>query len=348
MEEKPEYIYTTLKEPVPITEQVWPENVFPLVSTSTLTYNHAPYIRECIEGILMQKTTFPVRVVVFDDCSTDGTREIVQEYEAKFPNLIKGFYPKENTYGKPGRNETLKPRNEARDIAKYIALCEGDDYWTDPLKLQKQVEFLEKNEEFTLHFHAAQNFIEKAGKYIDRKPIISKEYFGADFLDNWIIPTSSVLFRNVLDSDIYSRLSNKNYLFGDIILFLSLAEKGKVYGSNCIMTTYRIHGKSMLRELDKENLFLSGKKFIQHHKEMSCDFSRKYKHLNHLFISNKYLEFFNNESSLLKRIKFFILFNKHTLVAGNRYFFSFYHLKVFIFNFIKFFKFRKTKITNSI
>ena len=151
------YKYTPLAEPTPISEQVWAEGTTPLVATSTLTYNHAPYIRDCIEGILMQKTTFPVRIVIFDDCSIDGTREIVQEYESKYPHLIKGIYPKKNTWGKPERKEAFKPRNEARDVAKYIALCEGDDYWIDPLKLQKQVDFLESNTDCLLCFHASKS-----------------------------------------------------------------------------------------------------------------------------------------------------------------------------------------------
>src|SRR5690606_20480304 len=117
MNDEHQYQYTPLMEPIPITDQQWPEGTLPLVSTSTNTYNHVGYIRDCIEGILMQKTTFPVRVVIFDDCSTDGTREIVQEFEAKYPQIIKGIYPKENTFKKPERKEALKPRNEARNVA---------------------------------------------------------------------------------------------------------------------------------------------------------------------------------------------------------------------------------------
>ncbi len=152
MEKKP-YNFNFLNHPVPITEQKWPEDTIPLVSTSTNTYNQANYIRDCIEGILMQKTTFPVRVVIFDDASTDGTREIVKEYENKYPNLIAGFYPKKNTYKKPERREAVKPRNKFRNVSKYIAFCEGDDYWIDPLKLQKQVDFMEANPDCSLCSH---------------------------------------------------------------------------------------------------------------------------------------------------------------------------------------------------
>ena len=130
-----------LKEPSPITEQIWPEGTTPMVSISCLTYNHENYIRDAIEGFLMQKTTFPVRIVIFEDCSTDNTASIIKEYEDKYPNLFSTFYQPVNTWGKEIRQEALKPFRKSLYSAKYIALCEGDDYWTDPLKLQKQVIF---------------------------------------------------------------------------------------------------------------------------------------------------------------------------------------------------------------
>src|SRR5690554_2249908 len=149
------YIYTPLVEPTPISSQVWPEGTTPLVATSTLTYNHEPFIRDCLDGILMQKTSFPVRVIIFEDYSTDATREIVKEYQTKYPDLFVTVFAPHNTYGKPERREALKPYFEARAVAKYIALCEVDDYWIDSLKLQKQVELMEKNKDCTICFHSS-------------------------------------------------------------------------------------------------------------------------------------------------------------------------------------------------
>jgi glycosyltransferase involved in cell wall biosynthesis len=141
MDEKGKYEYTPLPEPIPISEQVWPADTLPLVHTRTMTYMHENYIRDCIEGILIQKTTFPVQVLIHDDASTDKTAKIVREYELKYPKLIKAYYQKENSYSQPDkfkrRAEFVKWR-----IGKYEAICEGDDYWTDPLKLQKQVKLI--------------------------------------------------------------------------------------------------------------------------------------------------------------------------------------------------------------
>ncbi|MDR2410234.1 MAG: glycosyltransferase [Bacteroidales bacterium] len=120
----------------------------PLVSVDCTTYNHATYIRQCLDGFVMQKTNFPIEIIVHDDASTDGTADIIREYEAKYPNLIKPIYQSENQYSK-GVNvwyTYVRPMMKG----KYIAFCNGDDYWTDPLKLQKQVDFLESHSEYSL------------------------------------------------------------------------------------------------------------------------------------------------------------------------------------------------------
>ena len=236
------YKYTPLAEPTLISEQVWADGTTPLVSTSTLTYNHEPFIRDCIEGILMQKTTFPVRIVIFDDCSTDGTREIVQEYEAKYPYLIKGIYPEKNTWGKPERNEAFKPRNEARNVAKYIALCEGDDYWTDPLKLQKQVDFLEENPEYVLTCHRYNKLDFENNKWYsdDQNNLFQNNNEGISFVypfKIWITKTLTLVYRK-------SALSNMSHYKGkmrDNVIVYFIMKSGKGYCFNDIMGVYRLH-----------------------------------------------------------------------------------------------------------
>ena len=122
-----------------------------IVSISCITYNHAPYIRQCLDGFLMQQTNFAYEVLIHDDASTDGTTEIIKEYEAKYPDIIKPIYEDENQWVKGRRGSAVF--NFPRAKGKYIALCEGDDYWTDPLRLQKQVYFLEKHQECSLCCH---------------------------------------------------------------------------------------------------------------------------------------------------------------------------------------------------
>ena len=126
------------------TEQAGP----PLVSICCATYNHEKYLAQALESFLMQKVNFPIEIVVGEDCSTDGTPQIVREYAERFPGLVKVITSDANVGAVPN---ALGIWAAAR--GKYIALCEGDDYWTDPQKLQKQVDFLEQNPDFTISGH---------------------------------------------------------------------------------------------------------------------------------------------------------------------------------------------------
>lgn len=142
----------------------------PLVSICCITYNHAQFIRKCLDGFLMQKTDFPIEILIHDDCSTDGTTEIIREYEAKYPELIFPLYEEENQY-QQGKAAEIDFYNYRRARGKYIAYCEGDDYWTDPLKLQKQVDFMEANPEYSVCFHACQMFDTSRNEFIPRKTL---------------------------------------------------------------------------------------------------------------------------------------------------------------------------------
>lgn len=114
------------------------ENI--MVSVLCLAYNHEKYIRQCLDGFVMQKTNFKFEVIIHDDASTDNTANIIREYEEKYPEIIKPIYQKENQYSQ-GKKNILFPLTKG----KYIAICEGDDFWTDDYKLQKQVDTLENN-----------------------------------------------------------------------------------------------------------------------------------------------------------------------------------------------------------
>ena len=210
----------------------------PFVSICCITYNHAKYIGDAIEGFLMQKTTFPIEILIHDDASTDNTANIIREYERQYPNLIKPIYQTENQYSK-------KTINIWADITfpsargKYIALCEGDDYWTDPCKLQKQIDFLEANPDFAICFHKVK--ILKNGRLIkDYITHVTKDVTTIEDLavTNYI-HTPSVVFRNELIKE-FPKWYYESPI-GDYPLHLLNAQYGKIKYIDEVMAVYRIH-----------------------------------------------------------------------------------------------------------
>lgn len=212
-----------------------------LVSISCITYNHAPYIRECLDGFLMQKTSFGIEVLIHDDASNDGTIEIINEYEKKYPEIIKPIIQKENQFsqGKRGLNAKY---NFSRAKGKYIALCEGDDYWTDPLKLQKQVDFLEANEDFSICFHNIKIKREDENKIVDDNitPSVSDITDIYRLAEGNYLHTPSVVFRK--NQTVFDELLTLNNLVaGDYVLHMLNAKYGKIMKLSDTMAVYRIH-----------------------------------------------------------------------------------------------------------
>ncbi len=212
------------------------------VSICCVTYNHEPYIHDCLNGFIMQKTNFPFEVLIHDDASTDKTADIIREYEAKYPNIIKPVYQSENQFSKKvGINITYQfPRAKG----KYIAMCEGDDYWTDPLKLQKQVDFLEKNEEYSACFHD----VEIVNK--DNKPLENKNNYEIKYIDNQTdFDFDDFLFRgnHIHTPSVVFRAKNienfilPNVVTGDYFLHLHNAYNGKIKRFEAKMAAYRVH-----------------------------------------------------------------------------------------------------------
>lgn len=166
------------------------------VSCHVITYNHINYIRKCIDGILMQKTDFDFEIIIGDDVSTDGTREVVKEYAARYPERITLNLRQKRGKGIPGKENFVSTLEMCN--GEYISLCDGDDYWTDPLKLQKQVDFLEKNKEYSIIFHKVQE-IDSSGIVTDtilNNPETEETYTLEDLANGNFIHTPSVLFRN--------------------------------------------------------------------------------------------------------------------------------------------------------
>lgn len=238
--------------------QIEEQEKLPLVSIITLAYNHENYIRDCLEGILMQKTSFKFELIIHDDASTDNTANIIKEYEQEYPDIIKPVYQKENQYSKGvsiGRT-FLYPRAKG----KYIALCEGDDYWVDPLKLQKQVSFLEKHPEYVLSHTAFDFFYQRENsfkRYVNNcaSSLSNKDIMQA-ILDynTYRIQTNTVLYRFEAYKEICSAdpflYQSGYFLMGDTQLWIGLLQKGNVHYLNDCTSVYRIHGDSVCRSLN--------------------------------------------------------------------------------------------------
>ncbi|TDP00883.1 glycosyltransferase [Flavobacterium sp. 245] len=208
-----------------------------IVSISCISYNQAPYIRQCLDSFLMQKTSFAFEIIIHDDASTDGTKEIIEEYVAKYPDIIFPMYQKENQYSKGVRGMMVR-FNFPRCIGKYIALCEGDDYWTDPYKLQKQVDFLEENADYILSFHGI-SILQTDGKleedFITKIPENHETQETLARFGNYI-HTPSVVFRNVIKEFPPEFAISP---IGDYFLYMILTEYGKLNYMNEKMGVYR-------------------------------------------------------------------------------------------------------------
>ena len=174
------------------------------VTIRCLAYNHEPYIRDCLEGFVMQRASFRFEAVVHDDASTDGTAAIIKEYAERYPDIIKPIFETENQYSK--HDGSLRRIMDEHTRGKYVAFCEGDDYWTDPLKLQKQVDFLEAHPEVSLSV-CRFNLLNQSdmsmklfeNKCFDQQENEEKPYFLFDlkyaFLESWVCQTMAVLIR---------------------------------------------------------------------------------------------------------------------------------------------------------
>ena len=211
----------------------------PLVSICTITYNHESYITKALDSFLMQKTSFPFEIVISDDCSTDENAKIIQTYIDKYPTIFNANLRNVNVGMRANGRENLK---SAR--GEYIALCEGDDYWTDSLKLQKQIDILKKYKDINICFHKAKKIdmrnqaVFEIGQYLDHDGIIPIE----DIIlkSQGQIPTASLLFRKHVAENYIQFQQNRPWLeVGDIYICFFGAKHGGAYFINSPMSAYR-------------------------------------------------------------------------------------------------------------
>lgn len=252
-----------------------------MVTIRCITYNHEPYIRQCLEGFVMQKTNFRFEAIVHDDASTDGTADIIREFADKYPGIIKPIFETENQYSK--HDGSIRRIMDAHTHGKYVAICEGDDYWIDPLKLQKQVDYMDSHPSCSMCFTGAMVKFDESFENVDLKVYHSlynnlqdRDYDGEELLLNWLTPSASILHRTSVDIK-----RNPSFMFGDIIIVLSCAAQGKVHCLSEKMVVYRRNANGASAKSQPLP------RVINHYSAIAENFGKKYsKACNHLIYSS--------------------------------------------------------------
>lgn len=246
----------------------------PLVAIDCRTYNQEKYIGDTLEGFVMQKTNFPYVAIVHDDASTDDTAQIIKQYAEKYPDIIKPIIETENQYSKADGSLTRVLKEACRNTnAKYIALCEGDDYWTDPNKLQLQVDFLESNPDYSMCFHKVDILNEGTGE-IDSgcNQTETKDYEHEEMQSRLNVATCSTLMRK----ECYFGMPNDHdFVCTDNVLWATCRSMGKVRGFDRVMGVYRRVGTgwtAMTTNLDKDRYYNLHLAWIKHRQAMKRHF----------------------------------------------------------------------------
>lgn len=226
-------------------------HLVPMVVIRCTVYNHETYLRDCLEGFVMQQTNFPFVAIVHDDASTDNSAAIIREYEEKYPDIIKPIYETENQYSKLD-GSLGRIMNAAIDAtgAKYVAMCEGDDYWTDPLKLQKQVAMLENNSDVSICINQVQTITknkELTDWVIPADQTIQKGIFSLDDFCRlewgnlqWTFHTVGIMFRTKCSTLLYENKVMKMFPYGDLPLIISCLLQGNGCYIQEKMSCYRL------------------------------------------------------------------------------------------------------------
>ena len=227
--------------------------ITPLVSVVTITYQHAPYIRQCLDGILMQETDFPYEIIIGEDGSTDGTREICIEYANRYPDKIRLFLRDRRLTQYVGeQGQTIRFNgsfSQAAARGKYIAICEGDDYWIDKLKLEKQVEVL-KNNRYVL---CCTDFIVLSNNNMKKIENKRDEYTIRDIIKSDIVATLTVMFKREFLPEFDPELCM--LWFGDWILWINICRNGKIYNLRDHTSVYRINPLSLTNSTNFKNRY---------------------------------------------------------------------------------------------
>lgn len=257
-------------------------NKKPLVSVCIITYEHGAYIEECIKGALMQRTSFDVEICIGEDGSSDGTREICRQYAVQFPEKVRLFLRDRTDvtyfYGKPsGRNNFLKTLQECR--GQYIALCEGDDRWTDPQKLQKQVDFFISHPEYVACYHGFKVVWE--GKELKEQSFSSPDMIrdltmhdilkknpayrriNPEVRQTIVGHTCTAMYRQEIVTEYLSHPMTKTVIGGDMLLEALSCMRGKIHVLPDVMSLYIAHNRGINSVYTAENRRSGGAIFVE-------------------------------------------------------------------------------------
>ena len=224
------------------------------VSIQCLVYNHEPYLRQCLDGFVMQKTNFKFEAIVHDDASTDGSAVIIREYAEKYPDIIKPIFEVENQYSK--RDGSLDRIMHDACRGKYIAICEGDDYWIDPLKLQKQVDIMIQDQSIGVCYTRAMVFYQETSSF-------AKEIGGEKFLGfkSQLLREPIMTLTTMYKSDLYNRYlseiepNKRNWLMGDTPMWLWFSMNSQIFFLEDITSVYRVLINSASHSTDYRKQF---------------------------------------------------------------------------------------------
>lgn len=275
-----------------------------MVSIICNAYNHEPFIRDALEGFVTQKTDFPFEVLIHDDASTDHTADIIREYEKKYPDIIRPIYQTENQYSQ--HKSIGRIFQFPRVKGKYVALCEGDDYWIDPEKLQKQVDLLEKHADVDICAHASKTIDANTGEYLrsnkkaDKVKIISTEEVisgGGGF-----VATASLVYRSSLLNDIPEF---RKMIGIDYTTQVHGALRGGMLYLPDIMSVYRANVSNSATQGLKQNLkrkIALKDKVYKMFKQMDLDTNGKYHRIiRKLKVENRVRRYILTLESFIKR-----------------------------------------------
>ncbi|WP_128548581.1 glycosyltransferase [Larkinella soli] len=237
------------------------------VSVCVPTFNHERYIAQTLDGALSQQTTFPFEIVIGDDGSTDGAPALIRRYADRHPDRIRAFLHPHNLGPQEprefaGRHNVLKLLKDCR--GEYVALCEGDDYWTDPLKLQKQVDFMDSHPDYSICHHNLRVIYEDGSPEHSFNPPDQKADSTIEdvLADRWFIGTASTLYRNMFREQDFADWHHRAAA-GDWAMVIQLAAQGKIHYIDEIMGVYRKHRGGLSNVHSNQNLF-----FLKNRKEM--------------------------------------------------------------------------------